>query len=86
MSTEKPQFDHDCDKCVFVGRFPDPYGQSIFDGYVSEHEPWKSVIIRFGGGGEYTSIPVSTLEMLKNHPAVQVFFSILEKYEEIKGK
>ena len=85
MSTEKPHIEHDCEECILIGRIQDPYGPMIYDGYVAEHGSSTSIIIRFGGGGEYTSIPISVIASFGNHPAIDIFKNVLKKYEELKN-
>ena len=56
MSEEKPQFDHDCKDCTFLGRHE---GQSAFGGSSGKYDLYfcpqygmsHTVIARFGNGG-----------------------------------
>lgn len=53
---DSPQFHHDCDKCVFLGRFTcEMYGEC--DLYYADHGGMPdTVIARYGNDGpEYTS-------------------------------
>jgi hypothetical protein len=55
MSTkrdESPQHEHDCDRCVFLGRFEDA-DLYFHDG--KENPLFTTVIARFGPDSEYTS-------------------------------
>jgi len=49
MKQPKPRFKHDCDTCIFLGRF------KRYDLYIHIEEP-KTVIARYGSDGpEYVS-------------------------------
>lgn len=56
----KPQFEHDCDNCVFLGRFTNTtyWNPGEYDLYVCEREDDISLIARFGKEGDYASMPL----------------------------
>lgn len=63
MATEQPQFVHDCDRCIFLGRWRGrAYGylpETEYDLYVCVnrgHRPLDSWLARYGNhGSEYLS-------------------------------
>ena len=53
---EKPQYQHNCEACVFLGRYTDSDQQRDFDLYVCPQGGIPTVIARFGNDGpEYSS-------------------------------
>lgn len=57
---EKPLYEHDCDQCVFLGRFESDKSldskKTIFDLYLCGSNDYPTVVARYGvGGPEYKS-------------------------------
>lgn len=67
-TSDKPRFKHDCDRCVFLGKY-DPHGGGSYDLYFCADDGGGTVVARYDNhGADYTSHRVETIRpMLKKH-------------------
>lgn len=74
---DTPQFTHDCNSCLFLGRYEDTatlHGRD-YDLYYCGRCDEGSVIARFGSDGwEYQSMPVAVIigaQLDREHPLLE---------------
>jgi hypothetical protein len=73
MATQKPQYKHDCNKCIFLGRYrvADKETQNYYPGNKSVDLYYckgSGIVARYGNeGSEYSSAPVGCANESKNN-------------------
>jgi hypothetical protein len=81
-SIQPPKFEHDCEKCYFMGHWRASPEGVIYDAYVCSSTHWDSVILRFGSeGGEYLSAPAYVIKNMDNSvPENKIFKNIYNEW------
>lgn len=80
--TDIPRFTHDCDSCVFLGRYTNPYyalSKQHTDLYYCVRCDGGSMIARYGSeGSEYMSAPIAVL-LYAGYPSAHPLLEALRR-------
>lgn len=79
--TTKPRFQHDCNKCKFLGTI-DQGMHGLYDMYSCEKEHEKEIVLRFGyREADYKSLPLEAItHILDGSP-----YKLAEKLDKRAG-